>query len=793
MRGLLHALLHGAELVRLQEAVSLESRVEVVRNAIWERNRNQLDDGSRWIPVDVFEDHAIVRRGQQLLQVPYTLNAEGGPEFGEAVRVEVEYRRMQESFNVAAARLVEASGDAPAGLEWEVDIIAPGQSLNGLYYPAETLREAAPLFEGAHVYVFDDSPTGHMASAEQKPQGQMAGWIDGIVVRAGGALGGRLHFLQEGVGETTRKKLVDAWGRGKRDLFGLSIDARGTVRQATQDGKQTRLVESIRQVLSVDVVLRPAAGGKFTRLVASAAANPHEEDSMPKWMLRLVRILESRRPTALAGVDRENVTREQLVAIATDAELQEAMRDEEPGTQPIQAGAGAGGSTAAPSRAEIVETRLLVRERLQESRLPDLAQRRIRERLDGQVLTEAQIQAAIDGEREYLAGLNPARPQGAGAAAAGGGSGTDVQVGVGRLDRLQAAFDRACGIEPENAELRTIRPLGLRALYNEITLGHDPDVTGILHESAQREMLQEAFTNATLPRVVANTLNRRMARDYREVDYGERRLISTIGSATDFRTQEAVRVGYFGDLSDVDPESGDYAELAAYGDESATYSVGQKGNIVTVTRRHIINDDIGHVAKVVGRLGRAARRTFAKFVWSFFKNNPNIYDATAWFTVAHGNLLSVALTAGALDAAEAALFNQTELSSGEKLGLTPHILAVPIQLKPTALALNNSQLVPGSANNDANPWYQRFGEKAENIIVNPFLTDANDWGVFANPSEVDVLEIKFLNGQEEPELFLADNPTVGQMFTADKLQYKIRHEYGGAVTDYRGAVKSVVA
>ena len=34
---------------------------------------------------------------------------------------------------------------------------------------------------------------------------------------------------------------------------------------------------------------------------------------------------------------------------------------------------------------------------------------------------------------------------------------------------------------------------------------------------------------------------------------------------------------------------------------------------------------------------------------------------------------------------------------------------------------------------------------------------------------------------------------VGSMFAADKLTYKIRHIYGGAVTDFRAFTKAVVA
>jgi hypothetical protein len=40
---------------------------------------------------------------------------------------------------------------------------------------------------------------------------------------------------------------------------------------------------------------------------------------------------------------------------------------------------------------------------------------------------------------------------------------------------------------------------------------------------------------------------------------------------------------------------------------------------------------------------------------------------------------------------------------------------------------------------------------------------------------------------------VADDPTVNQMFVADKIQYKSRHEYEFEIADTRGFDKSVVA
>jgi len=59
--------------------------------------------------------------------------------------------------------------------------------------------------------------------------------------------------------------------------------------------------------------------------------------------------------------------------------------------------------------------------------------------------------------------------------------------------------------------------------------------------------------------------------------------------------------------------------------------------------------------------------------------------------------------------------------------------------------------------------------------------------------DVPTIEIGFLNGREEPELFVQDEPTNGSMFSNDKITYKVRHIYGGAVLDYRGLQGNVVA
>jgi len=51
---------------------------------------------------------------------------------------------------------------------------------------------------------------------------------------------------------------------------------------------------------------------------------------------------------------------------------------------------------------------------------------------------------------------------------------------------------------------------------------------------------------------------------------------------------------------------------------------------------------------------------------------------------------------------------------------------------------------------------------------------------------VDTVEIGFVGGQVNPVLLVQDQPLFGLNFTQDVISYKVRHEYGGAVVDYRG-------
>ena len=215
-----------------------------------------------------------------------------------------------------------------------------------------------------------------------------------------------------------------------------------------------------------------------------------------------------------------------------------------------------------------------------------------------------------------------------------------LRAAVGResVDRLQAAFDGMLGV-PLADNMRDVPVFtSLRAAYVEMT--GDTDVTGVLNPEQTRRM-QAAYGDATFAYALGNTLYRRLTNDYREWnDYGVSRLVgSNIRNARDFRTLENIRIGYYGDIPTVDTDIDDYPDLGEVSDEKVEYALLEKGGIITINRRMIINDDVRTIQRIISRLPRAARRTVAKRVWTPFLTNATYKgDSKAIFHADHGNL-----------------------------------------------------------------------------------------------------------------------------------------------------------
>jgi len=377
--------------------------------------------------------------------------------------------------------------------------------------------------------------------------------------------------------------------------------------------------------------------------------------------------------------------------------------------------------------------------------------------------------------------------------------GSGIEVGRSPLDKMQDAMNKL--FNPDYDTRGVARFQDFHEAYTSFT-GDQSIIKGSFLPQNVSEGLRSCqdFTSSSFTYALQNALSMYLSKEYKRFPYREEALISDRRPTKDFRNVHSIQIGYFDELPDVDPESGDYVSIAPYGDTESEYAIGQKGTVIFVTRYHIINDSVGLVQGMVSRMARVARKTHAKYVWNFWINNATCPDGTAWFTSGHGNLGSDAFDFSPLVTAITALANMTEPTpSAEKLGLDLATfkwhLVIPIDLWDLAVKKNQARSYYTSndlTTKTPNACYRLFGDHNERIIACPFMTDTNDWGVVRDVEDVPMIEMSYLNGREEPEFIYEQGATEDHVFKGDKWGYKVRHEYGGDLADYRGGYKAIV-
>jgi hypothetical protein len=698
--------------------------------------------------------------------------------------------------------------DENAGYVWDVQVIKYGLARNKkVNWPKAIVVAALPLMNKARVFALNDSQ--HLSPDERKKRmygkstRELVGWIDNAK-DAGTSANAQFHILP--AAKWLRDNVVASFEGGFPELFGFSVDTSSDTEIKMVAGQ--KILEPLKITgLQVDVVYDPTNEGKFLKMVA-AEPDDQEEDTMKK---KLLAALKAMRPALTGQIDAleakgDAVTDEEIKTLLTAAmpehapveidKLLAAMKDDkgavkEPGKDEHLVAA-----QAILDQAHLVAAGISLAQEIGASTLPELSKIRLKKQFAGRTYKSEELTAAIKDEAEYLDSL------GKSGVVAGVGE-TRATVTEGEPERLQAAMDKTFGLDVD-AKYKDVPAFdGLLHGYTRIT--GDSRVQGRVDRQHMKLCaaimtsmdLPAAYDTSAVQFVLGNSMLRRLIREYAAVDYREDILISYIRNAQNFKTMEIIQTGYFGDLPDVNPETGDYQEvdISGIGDIEATYAINQKGLIFSITRRVMLNDDLKTVTQFLSKLGRADRRTHARRAWNKLINNANYKgDAKALFHTDRGNLGSVALTNDAtgittLTNRLVAMYNQKERGSGEILALQPKYLAVSRPQQEIANALNKPWPLAGVVN----PHAGRFGANNENIITVPLFVDVNDWVMIADKGDTELLEAAYINNQREPEVFVADNPLSGQMFLADKMQFKHRHEYEFEIADTVGFDKSVAA
>ena len=765
------------ELVPMREAAegSYEQKMQKIYRAL----RAMHPDKYAHVAA-LFEDRVVAMVDHdRLIQYDYAVSMDGAT-LTNAKRVVETFAEVDESMTEACGAIIEAGEDDGRFL---VRVIQSGLSHNGNLYLPSVLRESAGRFEGARVYIKSDSE--HLRGTGSDPRNLIGRLTESKFVEADG--GGEIHAvlgLLDPAGDVGRM-IEGAARRDMADLIGFSIDAVGRHRVATIGGKRVRIAKTIERVHSVDLIDRPSAGGQLLRMAES-------EDDDVKLREMMVRLIEAQLGAeALEGIDTNDD--DKLVGLYDKARIAEAKGGA--GNEP--AGTGTQRTATAPAstftlddidarvsaQVRLVEARANARVTIAESGLPGAALERLTARFaEAETIGADDVAKAITAEREYLNKLVPGHP---GAAVTGLGGTTRVELVEAQVDKMKKRLDAL--FDPADRSERSIK-----TVYIELT--GDERVTG-MRKHCDDGRLREAISIGTgagagvFADIFGDSLTRRMQREYRTMNrYMWWRDVCEIAGPNDFRSQERTRWGGYGDLPTV-AQAGAYAALTSPTDEKETYTVSKRGGTEAISLEAIKNDDMQVVMRIPARLGRAAARTVSSVVAAIFTANSGggqTLDTASQtlFHANHNNSGTAALSAASLAAGRLAMVKQPELSSSKRIGILPRCLLVPDDLEETAVNL-----------------FRRDDENDPTFVIAlgymvkpvPDWTDANDWVLAADPMDIPTIEIGFLDGMEEPEIFLQSMETVGSLFDNDQWKWKIRHIYGVTALDHRGLYKGIVA
>lgn len=369
-------------------------------------------------------------------------------------------------------------------------------------------------------------------------------------------------------------------------------------------------------------------------------------------------------------------------------------------------------------------------------------------------------------------------------------------------DDAQDKFRRAAadalimrsGMELENPAdgARQMMGMSLRDLAIECLTadGH----TGLNRRSSAElyDMAMRQFFNPTaaFPTILDNAINKAYVEGHRKVAVTFDQWTKK-GSLKDFKTHDNnYLAGPAGEFLEV-PEGGELKH-DVFGDaKRPTRKLKTYGRQFTLTRQAFINDDIDLVTKMPAKYAASARKTINKQCCEILVSNPAIYDGTALFSKAHGNLVTTGtgVTQASMQAMILALGAQVD-EFGDAIIIRPATIVVPSGMSFEIYALFNSPTIHTEGNTQAvNPLYNYRNmihvveEPTINVLCGGF-GKVMPWFLIGNADDTDFIEVDYLNGQEIPTIRRMETPgTLGFV-------WDIYLDWGISVMDWRGAVKN---
>ena len=354
-----------------------------------------------------------------------------------------------------------------------------------------------------------------------------------------------------------------------------------------------------------------------------------------------------------------------------------------------------------------------------------------------------------------------------------------MQMVGGLGDKVEAKYGDSPMIEAAAKRSRTI---GLQDVLVSAARKGGYDGVHKVNASNIAVVLRAAFSTHNISNILAATYGKYLLSGFEAVESVWEQ-ISLVRPLNDLKAATGVRL----DGGFVFDEVGNDGKLksADAGDAARTLQAKTYGRMSAITRADIINDDLGALTAVPRRLGRGAALKFNQVFWAAFESSNSTYYQAA--SAGSGNALAI----GSLETAYGAYRSLTD-PDGNPLGITPKIILVPVGLRITADKIQTGNTLLASSLGSTS---SKVLEPQANVLAGKFtivdsayLTSTSTWWLCADPADIPVMEVGFLNGQRQPtvEQAEADFDTLG-------IQVRGYFDFGVSKAESRAAYRMATA
>ncbi|MFN5826405.1 MAG: prohead protease/major capsid protein fusion protein [Rhodobacterales bacterium] len=334
--------------------------------------------------------------------------------------------------------------------------------------------------------------------------------------------------------------------------------------------------------------------------------------------------------------------------------------------------------------------------------------------------------------------------------------------------RADALYARVSGTAPsEEAKpfmVETLRDMARAAVEasGNSTRGMDAD-----------QLFRAAMhTTSDFPNLLTSTGNRTLMAAY-QVAQSPLKQIARQATLADFRPASKLKLSDVGALQEL-TESGEIKSTTR-GEAVESYSLKTYATQFSISRKALINDDLGAFRDWGATAGRMAAETEANVLVALLLSNPIMgEDAQTFFHAAHGNLGTAgALNVANLGLARKAMRGMKGLDKVTPINATPRYLVVGPEQETTAEQVLASIYAATVA--DVNPFATKLTP-----LVEPRIS-GNRWYLFADPADLPCMEYAYLSSAQGPQMASREGWDVLGM------EYRVVLDFGAGATDWRGA------